>query len=138
MNQLADRYDEGLVGGKLLIQYCDACGRPTMYPKWRCPSCFSDSLSFREAQGTGTLYSLTVQYFTAPTAFADQQPYALGIVRLTEGVQLLARLVPEEDGGWSRYRMDGPVEFCPVPPQPATDKGPTAGRPCAWFWLPRT
>jgi uncharacterized OB-fold protein len=138
VNQLAEAYDAGLRDGRLLVQSCDACGQVIMYPKWRCPSCSSDALSFREASGTGTLYSYTVQHHTAPTAFADQQPYALGIVKLSEGVQLLARLVPGEDGGWSGYRMDGPVEFCPVPPQPPTDKGPTAGRPCAWFWLPKT
>jgi uncharacterized OB-fold protein len=136
MNQLAERYDAGLADGKLLIQYCDGCGKPNMYPRWRCPFCFSEALSFRESQGTGTLYSMTVQYFTAPTAFADQMPFALGIVKLDESVQLLARLVPDDDGGWSGYRLDGRVEFCPVPPQPPTDKGPTAGRPCAWFWLP--
>ena len=137
MNQLAERYDAGLRDGRLLIQRCDACGEATMYPKWRCPSCFSDSLSFTEAEGTGTLYSMTVQYLTAPTAFAGQLPYALGIVKLTEGVQLLVRLVPGEDGGWSAYRLDGPVEFCPVPPQAPVSEGPTAGRPCAWFWLPK-
>ncbi len=137
MNQLAEAFDAGLEGGKLLIQRCDACGTSIMYPKWRCPSCFSDSLSFVAAKGTGTLYSMTVQYYTAPTAFADQMPYALGIVKLTEGVQLLARLVPDEGSGWSRYRLDGPVEFCPVPPQAPPTEGPTAGRPCAWFWLPK-
>ena len=137
MNQLAERYDAGLRDGRLLIQRCDACGEATMYPKWRCPSCFSDSLSFTETEGTGTLYSMTVQYLTAPTAFAGQLPYALGIVKLTEGVQLLVRLVPGEDGGWSAYRLDGPVEFCPVPPQAPVSEGPTAGRPCAWFWLPK-
>jgi len=137
VNQLAERYDAGLRDGRLLIQRCDACGEATMYPKWRCPSCFSDSLSFTETEGTGTLYSMTVQYLTAPTAFAGQLPYALGIVKLTEGVQLLVRLVPGEDGGWSAYRLDGPVEFCPVPPQAPVSEGPTAGRPCAWFWLPK-
>ena len=137
MNQLAECYDAGLSDGKLLIQRCDACGKPNMYPRWRCPFCFSDTLSFIEAQGTGTLYSMTVQYLTAPTAFADQLPYALGIVQLSEGVQLLARLVPEADGSWSGYRLDSPVEFCPVPPQAPPPEGPTAGRPCAWFWLPK-
>jgi len=137
VNQLAERYDAGLRDGRLLIQRCDACGEATMYPKWRCPSCFSDSLSFTGAEGTGTLYSMTVQYLTAPTAFAGQLPYALGIVKLTEGVQLLVRLVPGEDGGWSAYKLDGPVEFCPVPPQAPVSEGPTAGRPCAWFWLPK-
>jgi uncharacterized OB-fold protein len=137
VNQLAERYDAGLQDGKLLIQQCDACRLAIMYPRWRCPFCYSDALSFVEAQGTGTLYSMTVQYLTAPTAFAGQLPYALGIVKLTEGVQLLARLVPDEDGGWSGYRLDGPVEFCPVPPQAPPMEGPTAGRPCAWFWLPK-
>src|SRR5919197_189591 len=70
VNQLAERYDAGLQAGKLLIQQCDACGKAIMYPRWRCPFCFSDSLSFVEAQGTGTLYSMTVQHLTAPTRTA--------------------------------------------------------------------
>lgn len=72
------------------------------------------------------LYSLTVQYLGAPSAFDDQLPYALGVVRLPEGVQLLARLVPDEDGTWDGYRADDAVEF--VPTAPAEGQ-----RPCAWF-----
>ena len=108
MNQLVDHYDEGLRDGKLLIQYCDACGRPTMYPKWRCPSCFSDALSFREAQGTGTLYSLTVQYHTAPTAFADQQP-CKRLLEPEEVAGLITWLAGPESGGATGgdYPLDG-------------------------------
>jgi len=126
MNQLATDYDQGLWDGKLLVQVCNACQQPTMYPKFRCPSCFSADLGWKPSAGTGTLYSFTVQYLGAPSTFADQLPYALAVVRLAEGVQLLGRLVPDEDGTWDSYDCDGPVEFIPTAPAEGQ-------RPCAWF-----
>lgn len=126
MNELAAAYDEGLRDGKLLLQFCEGCQRHIMYPKFRCPHCFGSDLGWRPAAGTGTLYSFTIQYLGAPTAFTEQLPYALGVVRLSEGVQLLGRLAPD-DGGWDGYRCDDPVVFCP--PEIIND----VDRPCAWF-----
>jgi uncharacterized protein len=112
----------------LLLQYCAKCERAIMYPKHRCPYCFGSELTWQPAAGTGTLYSFTVQRLGAPTAFVDQLPFALGVVRLTEGVQLLARLLPDEDGQWTSYHCDVAVEFVRKPPGiPATE------RPIAWF-----
>ena len=108
MNQLAERYDAGLQDGKLLIQQCDSCGKAIMYPRWRCPFCYSESLSFVEAQGTGTLYSMTVQYLTAPTAFALSHSIAVGAERRNE------RNCGQTDGVVSRNKI------APVPQsQPA-------------------
>jgi uncharacterized OB-fold protein len=128
MNQLAEAYDEGLRAGELRLQYCEKCERAIMYPKHRCPHCFGSELTWRPAAGTGTLYSLTVQHLGAPTAFTDQLPYALGVVRLEEGVQLLGRLLPDADGGWSGYGFDMAVEFVPHPAGV-----PETKRPIAWF-----
>jgi uncharacterized OB-fold protein len=128
MNQLAEAYDEGLRAGELRLQYCEKCERAIMYPKHRCPYCFGSELTWQPASGTGTLYSLTVQHLGAPTAFTDQLPYALGVVRLAEGVQLLGRLLPDADGGWSGYRFDMAVEFVPNPAGV-----PQTERPIAWF-----
>ena len=128
MNELAAAYDEGLRDGRLLIQFCHKCERANMYPRFRCPFCFGSELGWRPASGRGVLYSFTVQYLGAPTQYADQLPYALGVVRLEEGVQLLARLVPDESGGWSSYRCDLPVRFCSPPQAPSPSV-----RPAPWF-----
>lgn len=130
MNQLAERYDQGLREGQLLLQYCEKCERAIAYPKFRCPDCFADDLSWRPAAGRGALYSVTVQHLGAPTAFVDQLPYALGVVRLDEGVQLLVRLLPDAAGNWTGYRCDASVEFCPHP-----EGIPELDRPVAWFRL---
>jgi uncharacterized OB-fold protein len=48
-----------------------------------------------------------------PSGFEDEMPYAVAVVKLDEGVQLLARLHPDQQGGWDGYRCDDPVTFVP-------------------------
>ena len=110
-------FRDGLAAGELLIQHCRACDRLNMYPRHACPHCQSDDLGWRQAAGTGTLTSVTVLRAGGPEGFEHEIPYALGVVRLDEGVQLLGRLVPDADGEWSSYACDQQVSFVP-----ATDK----------------
>lgn len=129
LSGLADKFNAGLVEGKLLIQSCNSCGKPNMYPRYRCPFCQSNDLHFVESAGKGTLLSYTVVRLVPPAGFEDDLPYALGSVRLDEGVQLLARLEPESDGDWSGYACDAAVEFSPAP------AAAMEARPVAWFKL---
>lgn len=113
MNRIVDEFRAGLERGELLLQSCKACRQLNMYPRHACPHCQSSDLGWQAAQGGGRLLSFTVLRAGAPEGFADELPYALGVVRLEEGVQLLARLVPDSDGEWSDYRCDAPVSFVP-------------------------
>lgn len=106
-------FREGLAAGKLLVQRCDACSRLNMYPRYACPYCQSDDLGWQEAAGGATLMSFTVLRAGAPEGFEADLPYALGVVRLDEGVQMLARLVPDADGEWTSYGCDLPLSFVP-------------------------
>jgi len=63
----------------------------------------------------------------APEGFEQDLPYAIGVVKLDEGVQMLGRLVPDADGTWASYACDQRVEF------KATSPEQVAQRPCAWF-----
>jgi len=110
---LVQEYRDGLERGELLVQSCSACNEPNMYPRYACPFCQSEELGWREASGKGVLHSFTVLRGGAPSGFEGELPYALGVVKLEEGVQLLARLVPDDDGAWSDYTCDAPVEFAP-------------------------
>jgi hypothetical protein len=127
MRALAEQFYAGLSRGQLLIQTCTGCGKDSMYPRERCPFCYASSLQWKPATGSGRLYSFTVQRAGAPTGFEDELPYALGIVRLDEGPQVLARLRPDEDGTWDDYDVDVPVVLC-EPPSLKPDRPPAP-----WF-----
>ena len=61
--------------------------------------------------------------------FADRAvvPYAIGVVKLDEGVQLAVRLAPDSPGDWSSYQCDDRVEFV------ASSSAQIDKRPCATF-----
>jgi uncharacterized OB-fold protein len=128
MSELVEEFRAGLARGELLIQSCDACNAKIMYPRHRCLECQSSDLSYVVSPGAGTLHSYTVVRAVPPRGFEDDLPYALGVVKLDEGVQLLARLRPSADtGGWDGYACDQRVQFTPASAQEV------GRRPVAWF-----
>ncbi len=131
-SRIVVEFREGLARGNLLIQKCIECSRLNMYPRHACPYCQSQSLGWQRASGRGVLHSFTVLRLGAPEGFESELPYAIGVVKLEEGVQLLARLAPDPDGDWQSYRCDDPVRFSPVPAEQIQR------RPCAWFTRARS
>lgn len=104
-------WHDALTRGQLLVQNCESCGAFVMYPKYRCPHCGSSSLSMVPASGGGVLTSFAVIRAGSPSDFVGEMPYAVGVIRLNEGVQILARLKPDVDGEWDSCECDAPVEF---------------------------
>lgn len=78
---------------RLIIQQCAECGRHVFYPRIACPHCAADSLKWVEASGKGTVYSYTVVEANAPSAFLDDIPFVIAVIRLEEGVQMLSNVV---------------------------------------------
>jgi uncharacterized OB-fold protein len=120
-------FRDGLARGELLVQKCEVCSKLNMYPRYACPHCQSTVLGWKRVGGIGRLHSFTVLRVGAPQGFESDLPYALGVVKLEEGVQLLARLAPDATGGWGHYKCDDVVEFVAVPP------AEIQRRPCATF-----
>src|SRR5579862_3302584 len=79
-------YWEAAARGKLLLKQCKACGEYHFYPRVLCPFCFSDKTEWREAAGTGVIYSFSV------TRRAEV-PYAIAYVTLAEGPTMLSNIV---------------------------------------------
>jgi uncharacterized protein len=79
-------YWEAAARGKLLLKQCNACGEYHFYPRVFCPFCFSDRTEWREARGSGTIYSFSV------TRRAEM-PYAIAYVTLSEGPTMLSNIV---------------------------------------------
>lgn len=127
VHRIVSEFRDGLAKGELLIQHCNSCGKPNMWPRYACPHCQSDDLGWQKSGGHGTLHSFCVLRQGAPDGFEEDLPYAIGVVKLDEGVQLLTRLVPEGEDDWSAYQCDDRVEFV------ATDAGEIERRPCATF-----
>ncbi len=107
VNDWARTFWEAAKERRLVIQRCKECGKHIFYPRIACPHCFSDNVEWVDASGKGTVYSYTVVESNAPSAFINDIPYVVAVVRLAEGVQMLTNIVgchPEE------VRCDMPVE----------------------------
>ena len=78
---------------KLIIQKCQDCDEHIFYPRMACPHCFSDNVEWVEASGKGTVYSYTVVTNNAPSAFIQDMPFVIAVVKLDEGVQMLSNIV---------------------------------------------
>jgi hypothetical protein len=92
-------YWEAAAQGRLLLKYCTACSAYHFYPRALCPFCFSDKTEWREAAGTGTVYSFSVM------RRADL-PYAIAYVTLAEGPTMISNIV---DSDLDTIRIAQPV-----------------------------
>ena len=78
--------------GRWITTRCRQCSHQTFPPKVLCPHCWSADVEWSELATRGRLYSWT-RIHAAPTAFASESPYAVGIVDLDSNLRLACRLV---------------------------------------------
>jgi len=79
-------YWEAAAHGKLLLKRCAGCGTYCFYPRVLCPYCFNEQSEWREASGTGTIYSFSVMR-------RAEVPYAIAYVTLAEGPTMMSNIV---------------------------------------------
>lgn len=107
VNTWAKPFWEAAKEERLIIQKCNECDKYIFYPRLVCPFCSNDDLEWVKASGKGTIYSYSVVESNAPSAFIDDMPYVVAIIRLEEGVQLMSNIIgcdPKD------VRCDMPVE----------------------------
>lgn len=97
--------------GRLMIQRCLACGDAIFYPRSVCPSCLSREIEWVEADGSGTVFTYTVQH-RRPPGFPGEAPYVNAMVELVEGVRLFSRIVA--DPGEVRIGLPVRVTFATI------------------------
>lgn len=89
---------EGVATDRLRIKRCTDCGH-TWHPKRIvCTQCGSSELEWTDASGNGEVYSFSEVHRAPTPAFASSVPYAVGVVRLDEGVHLFTRLFAADGG----------------------------------------
>lgn len=82
---------------RLTLPWCTACGEPHWYPRGFCPSCLSDEIEWRDAEGEGTVHAVSVQPKPNHPGLADRAPYAVVLVDLVEGVRMMLQAHGVED-----------------------------------------
>ena len=95
----APRYDpesapywSATLEGRLVVQWCPACGHHQLYARVHCLECRSP-VEWVEASGLGTVYSYTVIRQNFSRAFRDMLPYVVALVDLDEGPRLMTNVV---------------------------------------------
>jgi len=79
-------YWDAAKDGKLMVKFCKDCGKPHHYPRGICPHCFSTNLEWRQAKGTGEVYTYSIMNASKP-------PYVIAYVTLDEGVSMMTNIV---------------------------------------------
>ncbi|WP_087974621.1 Zn-ribbon domain-containing OB-fold protein [Oceanobacillus rekensis] len=80
-------YWDATAEGKLLVKQCESCGEYHYYPRVLCPFCMSDKTKWKEAKGTGNIYTFSVMRRAKPA------PYAIAYVTLDEGPKMMTNIV---------------------------------------------
>ena len=81
-----DAFWDATRDGRYLVQWCAACDAPIFYPREVCPQCLSaDALEWRESNGSGTVYAVSVQHRPANPMMADRVPYVVALVEVDAG-----------------------------------------------------
>lgn len=70
---------------------CTKCGKIVFPFRLICPECGHREFETVKLPDTGKILTYTV-IRVAPSQFTDQQPYAIGIAELANGVKLLAQI----------------------------------------------
>ena len=79
-------YWDAAKDGKLMVKFCKDCKKPHHYPRGICPHCFSMNLEWREAKGTGEIYTYSIMHAAKPA-------YVIAYVTLDEGVSMMTNIV---------------------------------------------
>ncbi|RPF34295.1 Zn-ribbon domain-containing OB-fold protein [Streptomyces sp. TLI_185] len=83
--------------GELRIQACADCGELRFPPRPCCPHCQSFASEWREVAGHGRIWSYVVPHPPLLPDYADQAPYNVVVVELTDAprIRLVGNLVAE-------------------------------------------
>jgi len=82
-----EQFYKNINQGKLVGGKCKKCGKVHVPPRPLCDNCLSKEFEWTEIRPNGNLLSYTIIQVTT-TQFQSMAPYAIGIVRLEDGVKI--------------------------------------------------
>jgi hypothetical protein len=102
----------------LVGEVCQHCDAKLFPPRDICPECGKEAKTLFQFSGKGEVYSYTTVY-DAPEGYAEQAPYTLAMVKLSEGPLITAQLT---DLGAQKPAIGMPVEMVTRLLRSATDE----------------
>lgn len=93
---------------RLVMQRCTDCGAFVWHPQPWCRACYGQRLAWQPLAGTGELFTYSVVHYAPLPGYADEVPYVLATVRLTEGPQMMTNLIGCD---WREVRIGQPLEL---------------------------
>ena len=84
--------------GKLMAGKCLKCGKIHLPPRPLCDNCFSQEFEWIQVPEKGELLAYTIIH-VAPTQFQAIAPYAVGIIKLENGMKIpgmVSNVTPEK------------------------------------------
>ena len=84
---------EACARGELIVQGCATCGHRQFYPRRWCLRCDGTDLRWVSVSGDAELVTYSVVRRAPSAAHKNRVPYAIGIVKLPEGPQMMASIV---------------------------------------------
>ena len=82
---------DGCKEGELRLQRCTACQHSYFPPRPFCPKCACREVEVYPASGKGVLWSYVINHRPRPDM--GTEPYAIAVVKLAEGPQLMTNIV---------------------------------------------
>ena len=82
---------------RLMAVKCKVCGTLYFPPKYLCPVGGANQFESVQLSGKGEILTHTTIRMP-PTGFEDQAPYDIAVIRLSEGINLTARMIVQDVG----------------------------------------
>ena len=92
---------------RLVVQRCTGCGALRFPARDICSACLETAAEWIPVSGHGEIFSYNIMHQVYHPAFAADVPYAVAIVKLTEGPKVTTSLV---DCPPAAIRIGAPVE----------------------------
>jgi uncharacterized OB-fold protein len=78
--------------GRFLLRHCNACTADHFYPRPFCPKCWSPEVAWKEAAGTGSVYTFSIVRQNDLPPFSERVPYVAAVVELDEGPRVMTNV----------------------------------------------
>jgi hypothetical protein len=85
------RFWEGLKQGRLFTTKCKKCGKVYFPPTADCSKCYLSNMDWIELTGDAELITWTIMQ-VRPKSFSQHPPYVIAVVKLKEGINVMAWL----------------------------------------------
>jgi uncharacterized OB-fold protein len=83
---------DSLKKGELKSLQCDKCRLAFAPPRLVCPECHNQDLNVIKLNGRGEVTTYTIIHYPPSPFFAPDVPYVVGLIRMEEGPQFMARI----------------------------------------------